>query len=547
MVVLGGIYIASQIIFDSIEERFVNQLVEAGKLSSKWMAQKEGQLLETLRRMTFGIGVPEMVEAGDPDGLRELIYPIAVNDRVDAVEVLDWEGYSILSMRQTPGGELEDFEFVSGADTFRLQGFVQATLNQQTDFVGDKFSGVMETDGKKYLFIAGPVFNQDQVVVGVVLIGMHLDSLVKGMREATLAQITFYDLEGKQLASTFLEQNAISPEIVTEILSRQQHETFMRQVSLVGIPYRQIFGVWDIRNGADYGVLGVAFAENFLVRLSQQTWIQVLIWAGIVLFLVIIIGLFISQRFTHPIVSLQHAAEQVSRGNLKVAVEPVGHDEVAALATEFNKMVGYLKTARSDLITAYDHTLSGWAKALELRDGETEGHSQRVTALTVRLAEMMNYDKKQIIHIRRGALLHDIGKMAIPDSILLKPGKLTDEEWKIMRQHPVYAEEMLKSIQFLRPAMDIPKYHHEKWDGTGYPAGLKGEAIPLAARIFSIVDYWDALLSNRPYRPSMKLQKAVEIIQREKGRHFDPVVVDMFFKMIAELQREGLYQEDGNA
>ncbi|NUM48616.1 MAG: HD domain-containing protein [Anaerolineales bacterium] len=321
----------------------------------------------------------------------------------------------------------------------------------------------------------------------------------------------------------------------------------MRRVTLADIPYRQILSAWNVRGERDYGVLGVAFAENFLVRLSQQTWIQVLIWAAIVLFMVLEVGLFIAQRFSRPIVNLQQAAIKVSQGNFAVAVEPVGHDEVAALTTEFNKMVGRLKNARTDIVTAYDRTLLGWAKALELRDGETEGHSQRVTALTVRLAEMMGVDKKQIVHIRRGALLHDIGKMAIPDSILLKPGKLTEEEWQIMRQHPTYAVEMLKNIPFLQPALDIPKYHHEKWDGSGYPSGLKGEEIPLPARIFSIVDYWDALLSNRPYRASMSVEKVTALIHQEKGQHFDPAVVEMFFQMLKTLKSEGPDQDEPNA
>ncbi len=547
VVVLGGVYIASQVIFDSIEERFVNQLVEAGKLASKWMVQEEDRLLETLRRVTFGVGVADLVEAGDPDALRELVYPIAVNDGVDAMEILDAEGYSILSLRRFPGGEIEEFDFVSGAETYRHLDFVRTTLAQTADALGDKFSGVVETNGERILFISVPILNGKGDMVGAALIGMKIDSLVWGMREATLAQITIYDVNGARFASTFLEDETISLEMATNVLARQETDAYMRPLTVAGIPYRQVLGAWNVRGETDFGVLGVAFPENFLVRLSQQTWLQLLLWAVIVLILVVIIGLFISQRFSRPILDLQEAAVQVSRGDLTVSVNPVGRDEVAELAQEFNNMVGQLKHSRLDLVTAYDRTLMGWAKALELRDGETEGHSQRVTALTVRLAEMMGVDKKQIIHIRRGALLHDIGKMAIPDSILLKPGKLTEEEWQIMRQHPAFAVEMLKNIPFLQPALDIPKYHHEKWDGTGYPTGMKGVQIPLPARIFSIVDYWDAILSNRPYRPPMRFEKAVEIIRREKGVHFDPAVVDMFFKLLEELKREGFYPHEREA
>jgi len=169
--------------------------------------------------------------------------------------------------------------------------------------------------------------------------------------------------------------------------------------------------------------------------------------------------------------------------------------------------------------------------ALELRDNETAGHTQRVTDLTVRLARAMGMNHEEVAHIRRGALLHDIGKMGIPDAILGKPGPLSDDEWDIMRRHPVYAYELLSRILHLRPALDIPYCHHEKWDGTGYPRGLKGEQIPLAAQIFAVVDVWDALRSDRSYRPAWTEERAREYIREQSGKHFDPTVVDAFFTL----------------
>jgi HD-GYP domain-containing protein (c-di-GMP phosphodiesterase class II) len=172
----------------------------------------------------------------------------------------------------------------------------------------------------------------------------------------------------------------------------------------------------------------------------------------------------------------------------------------AAIAIDNASLFSDLQVANRDLTLAYDDTIRGWAIALELRDGETEGHSRRVTEMTERLAIAMNIPNELITHIRRGALLHDIGKMAIPDSILFKPGPLTREEREVMRRHPVYAYDLLAAIEYLRPALDIPYSHHERWNGTGYPLGLLGDQIPLAARIFSVVDVWDALSSDRPYR-----------------------------------------------
>jgi len=183
------------------------------------------------------------------------------------------------------------------------------------------------------------------------------------------------------------------------------------------------------------------------------------------------------------------------------------------------------------LESAYDATLQGWSRALDMRDDETEFHSSRVMTETVRLAELMGVSRADLVHIRRGSLLHDIGKMAIPDEILHKPGALSPEEWVVMRQHPVFAYDMLKPIEYLAEAIDIPYCHHEKWDGTGYPRGLKGEEIPLAARIFAIIDVYDALRSERRYRPAWPKDKVMEHIRGQVGTHFDPVVAEAFFAM----------------
>ncbi|NTX99000.1 HD domain-containing phosphohydrolase [Deinococcus sp. JMULE3] len=198
-----------------------------------------------------------------------------------------------------------------------------------------------------------------------------------------------------------------------------------------------------------------------------------------------------------------------------------------------------LRRSRDELRAAYDETLAGWARALDLRDRETEGHSQRVTDLTVQLARQMGVPAEQLVHIWRGALLHDIGKVGIPDAILLKPGPLTDEEWQVMRQHPQMAFDVLRPIAFLHPALDIPLAHHEHWNGGGYPRGLQAEQIPLAARIFTIVDVWDALRSDRPYRPAWTRERALAHLEAQSGVQFDPQVVQAFMRLIRSQQTLG--------
>lgn len=198
-----------------------------------------------------------------------------------------------------------------------------------------------------------------------------------------------------------------------------------------------------------------------------------------------------------------------------------------------------MQQANRELVEAYDETIDGWSRALDLRDHETEGHTQRVTQMTLRLAEILGLSGDALLHIRRGAMLHDIGKMGVPDRILLKPDRLTEEETLIMHQHPTFSFNMLYPIVYLRPALDIPYCHHEKWDGSGYPRGLKREEIPLAARIFAVVDVWDALRSDRPYRPAWPREQVIEYIRSLSGIHFDPAIVPVFLQMVeAEEYRD---------
>jgi putative two-component system response regulator len=201
-----------------------------------------------------------------------------------------------------------------------------------------------------------------------------------------------------------------------------------------------------------------------------------------------------------------------------------------------------LKVSHEEIRDAYDATIEGWARALELRDTEVEGHSRRVTAMTLHVAHAMGVTEEESEQVRRGALLHDIGKMGIPDTILFKPGPLTKSEWAVMKMHPIYAYELLSPIQYLRSALDIPYCHHEKWDGTGYPRALKGKEIPISARSFAVVDVWDALGADRPYRPALSPEKIIDYISRESGKHFDPTVVEVFMQyVIAKLNNLKYY------
>jgi response regulator RpfG family c-di-GMP phosphodiesterase len=210
----------------------------------------------------------------------------------------------------------------------------------------------------------------------------------------------------------------------------------------------------------------------------------------------------------------------------------------AAIAIDNAHLFENLQRSNQELMQAYDTTLEGWARALELRDRETEGHTRRVTELTLRLARYMGIKESELVNIRRGVLLHDIGKMGVPDNILKKAGPLTPKEWDEMRKHPVYAYNLLSPIEYLRDALDIPYCHHEHWDGSGYPRELKGTQIPLAARIFSIIDIWDALLSDRPYRKAWEQDKVIAHLNEISGKYIDPSILEVFLRMIKETESE---------
>ena len=241
------------------------------------------------------------------------------------------------------------------------------------------------------------------------------------------------------------------------------------------------------------------------------------------------------------------AAPLIAKGRVKGVLEifhrtPFSPDEEwmdfltalaiqAAIAIDNAGLFDDLQRSNVELGQAYEPTIEGWSRALDLRERESEGHTQHVVETTLQLARLMGVEEAQLVHLRRGALLHDIGKMGVPDAILFKQGALTDDEWKVMRMHPVNGYRMLSAIPFLRPALDIPYCHHEKWDGTGYPRGLRGEEIPLGARIFAVVDVWDALRSVRPYRPPWPLDKVYEYIRSQTGNYFDPHVVELFLSM----------------
>ena len=540
IIAMLGAYIVTRIVFDTIEERFTNQLIETGKMASEWIVREEEKLLETLRLLAHTEGAAEALMAEDAEALREISFPLLLNYSVEALEIIDTTGRSILSLRHREGGRIEEYDLSRDSTHFQDLPITERILNGQADNFGDKFAGIESAPWGTYLYVSGPIYNQEQELVGMILVGDTLAGIAQGIREATLSQVTIYNLEGQEITSTFLDSRPdINEETIEKIVSRQDTDSYLQEIIATNISYKEILAPLEVRSGDDVGLIGTSLAQTFLVQASNVTRLQIFAFATTAFLFIIAIGVFVADRFTRPLLKVVRASSEVAAGNLEVTITPTGEDEITSLTHSFNKMVASLQKSKTDLvqahqdtIEAYDRTIEGWCKALELRDDVTEGHTQRVTDMTVSIAREMGFNAEQLVHIRRGALMHDIGKMAIPDSILKKPGSLNDREWQVMRNHPNYAYEMLHRIAFLKPALTIPYCHHEKWDGTGYPRGLKEEEIPLEARIFAIVDVWDALRSKRPYRAALPVAEVLRMIKKEKGAHFDPQVVDVFLTIV---------------
>jgi putative nucleotidyltransferase with HDIG domain len=535
LIALGGGVVVTQVVLNSLEERFTNQLIETRKLASELMVRQENELLGTLRLLSHTEGISEDVSLRDQNKIVELAYPITFNAEEDAVLILDRQGKVITSIIRSE--DTGKYDFPSITDDLSSLPFVAKVINQQADAVGDKYSGVLYAGWGNYFFVSGPVKTQEGQLVGIILVGKSLTDFVQKIREATLSQATIYDVGFHVVSTTFIDTPSAPPVDPGTVFADENSQSLMRDLDVSSIDYTELLSSWKARGGEDIGILGTALPKAFLVRASRITRFNVTTIMVLAILLAMFLGIYLSGLITKPILKLKQAASEVSNGNLSVQLDIRGGDEVAVLTQSFNTMVSNLRQSEENLVAAYDRTIEGWAKALELRNQETMGHSARVADLTLELARAMNIDERQMDDIRRGALLHDIGKMGIPDNILLKPATLTENEWRVMRRHPIFAREMLKQIEFLHPAMEIPSFHHEKWDGTGYPNGLVGKEIPMAARIFAVIDVWDALTSDRPYRKAWSHQEALRYILENSGKHFDPQVVKAFLDNLREKQR----------
>lgn len=530
---LVAAYVITQLVTENVEERFDKQLFEAGKISSELIVTEETKLLETQRLLANVEGVPAAILSNDPEALRTLTLGIIANGQQEAVEFLDAQGNHVLSIHHRLGGNPEDYQITTGGQTsFSSLEIVQNILDGKTDNRGDKFADLVKTDFGNFLYVSGPVYDAQNVLVGVILVGRTLPTLAEDIHTKTFAQISFYDRSGQVIYSTLPFPHNLTPEMAAQAISQKDISSTKRDLDVANILFAEILGSWEVRGDHQIGVLGVALSKNSLVVTSTTSRWSIFLLVASTNFLIIIVGIILASTITRPLLQLIQASKKVAEGDLNIIVDMKTNDEVSVLTESFNSMVASLNQTQKQLIQSYDETLEGWGKALELRDKETEGHSRRVTDLTVRLASTMGIQGDELANIRRGALLHDIGKMGTSDAILHKVGELNQEERKSIQKHPQDGYDLLKHIDFLIPALEIPLNHHERWDGTGYPNGLKGEEIPISARIFAVVDVFDSMTNDRIYRKAILLEEVMKYIEEQSGKYFDPTVVKIFIQLM---------------
>lgn len=353
---IAAAYVVNRIVLDTVEERFTNQLIEAGKLANDWMINEEDRLLDTLRLISYTNGIPQAVSAGDAEGLREIVLPLAVNYREEAVEILDPQGTSLLSLRHISGSTAEDYTTNRGETVFSQWKFVQRVLQQQNGQNQDKFAGLAQAPWGDYLYVSGPIYDESGNLAGVILIGKSLRTLVRQVRSDTLSHVTIYTLAGQPMESTLPALDptelVLEPESVTDVLSRQDESSLVRSTQVASINYSEIVGPWELSSAAvspasptanDLGLIGVALAETFLVRPGQITRIQIFALTTIAILLVIFLGVYVANRISRPLLKMVAASAEVARGNLDVQIDASGNDEVGVLAHSFNEMVAGLK------------------------------------------------------------------------------------------------------------------------------------------------------------------------------------------------------------
>jgi putative nucleotidyltransferase with HDIG domain len=517
-----GSGVATWRLTDAAAAKFDADLLHSSLLANQSVAQIEAARLADLRLATDTVGVPEALAANDIDGLTRLLTPIAGNVTTASIQlrVLDLQGREVLRIqgsrdRSGAVAVLNPSEFASEP------AVVKVLAGEPDPVAGDRRLFLSGQHSQPVLYWTGAVRTTGLRIVGAVLVGQSLAEIAKGIDRSA-----FYDRSGTLLATAL----ASPPTATDAVRSAVTAQTTVRPTideSHPGHAYWALFSTWSMR-GSQFGYLAVqANADSLLSVVNQVRLILTLVFTAAAL-LTLLVGTATASRLTRPIEGLVRSMRVVSAGNLQHRASITSKDEIGYLAQAFNEMTASLEEKTAALEETTFASMEALARAIDARDPSTFGHSARVAAVSIEIADEMQLPVKERESLRRAALLHDIGKIGVEDRVLRKPGPLNDAEMDEMREHSRIGHDMLEGLRFLRPSLPGILYHHERWDGAGYPAGLTGTAIPLLVRIITVADVFDALTSDRPYRHGLSFEAATAAIGHDAGMKFDPDVVSAF-------------------
>lgn len=514
-----GTAIATTQVTSAAAAQFDAKLLHSSLLGNQLLGQVDATRTADLRLATDTIGVPEALAASDRSALIRLLDPIAANITAESavVCVVDANGDVVLRIERTSLGPFVDAQTEGG--TFRGQPDVMKVLSARPD-VPERRAFLDQGSSPAMLYWAGPIRTSDRVI-GAALVGESVTEVARSIQDST-----FYDLGRKPVASLFS-----NPPALTEGIRHSLTSVNAVQVDAThdGHSYRALFSTWVMRSN-QVGYVAVEENEDSLLgEVAQLRLVLTLVFSTAAL-LTLFVGRATASLITRPVQMLVQSMRAVSSGDLHHRAKVASRDEIGYLARTFNEMAASLeeKTATLELMTFA--SMEALARAIDARDPSTFGHSARVAAISVEIADQLDVPQKEREALRRAALLHDIGKIGIEDKVLRKPAPLNAAEAQDMQEHPRIGYDMLKGLPFLQPSLPGILYHHERWDGAGYPSGLSGSAIPLQVRILAVADVFEALTSDRPYRPGLTVQAAAAAIRNEAGLQFDPDVVSAFLE-----------------
>ena len=507
VIALLGAYIMMNLVGAPLQERFANQMVEAARVASDSVVRRESQHLELVRAVSFTEGVADAISNRSAPDLARLVLPLAANSGGELVEVLDGGGVPLYSIVLSDPATLRYDTIEDGAarDGWPI---VASVLAGEEDSRGDKFSAIEQTRQGATLLSAGPVRLSGELI-GVIVVGSRLSTFVASVKAEALADITLHDVDGTILATTFAATaSGTLPEALVAAAGATAPLSGSRErISVFEREYELLYTALRLR-GEPVGWFSVASPTSFIAVASNTTRWQLALFFTSATLVVLGTGWLLARLLTVPLLRLVRAAQAVSAGDLTARSQLRTGDEIGQLSLAFDEMTGRLQRQHMD-------TLEALVSAIDARDRYTRGHSLRVGLIAAELGAELRMSALDVQHLHTGGYLHDIGKIGVRDAVLLKPGRLSDEEWRMMRQHPSIGLEILHPVEMPAEVRACVGSHHERMDGSGYPLGLSGAAVPLHARVVTVADIWDALVTDRPYRAAMSAEEAFEILHRE--------------------------------